>query len=502
MATAQTAEKRVSARKVTEADSLRIPHTEIVDALKDFQVARGFKLEIVAAEPFVSDPIDACFDESGRMFVAEMHGYPFSHEPNRLNPEGGGKKDAGIIRMLEDTNQDGKIDKSTVFVDQISWPTSVCCYKGGIFVMAPQFLYFFKDTTGDGKANVREVVLSGFGRGNVQAIANGLEWRLDNKIYITTGSTPKDLRHRGKKMFSCNGFDMRFDPRNEKFERATGGVQFGHSMDDWGTRFVCSNSNHIQQVLFPQEYLSRNPFFAPSGLIRSIATDGASARVFRLSPPEPWRIIRQKWRAEDKGYRLVINDDGGWEFIPLDPSKKKGAVPTEYPEGYFTSATGITIYRGDAYPPEFRGNAFVGDVGSNLVHRKVVNRDKVVYTASRADQDVEFVRTSDNWSRPVNFVNAPDGSLYILDMYRETIEHPHSIPVEIKKFLDLTNGSDRGRIYRLVSPKMQRRQPEDLGRFDKQQLVAQLSSENAWNRETAQRLLWERQDKSVVPLLE
>jgi len=489
-------------REVTKADLPRIPHTPVADVVDTFQLARDFKLEIVAAEPLVSDPIDACFDEQGRMFVAEMHGYPFSQEPNRLNPAGGGKKDAGIIRMLEDTNGDGSMDKSTVFADLISWPTSVCCFNGGVFVMAPGNLYYFKDTIGDGKADVREVVLSGFGRGNVQAIANGLKWRLDNKIYLATATNPKELMHRDKPLFTLSGFDLRFDPKTEKFEKVTGGVQYGHSMDNWGTRFVCSNSNHIQQVLFPQEYITRNPFYTPSGLIRSIATDGASARVFRISPPEPWRIIRQKWRAEDKGYKLIINDQGGWEFLPLDPSKKAGVVPTEYPEGSFTSATGVTIYRGDAYPSEFHGNAFIGDVGSNLVHRKTMNTDKAIYTASRADEGVEFMRTTDNWSRPVNFVNAPDGSLYVLDMYRETVEHPHSIPVEIKKYLHLTSGSDRGRIFRLVSPNMKRRKPVDLGSFSKHQLVAQLASENAWNRETAQRLLWERQDTSVVPMLE
>ncbi len=413
------------ARKVTAADMPRIPHTEPTEALRTFRLAGGFQLEVVAAEPLVSDPVAACFDEFGRMFVAEMHGYPFSQEPTKLSPAGGGKKDAGIIRLLEDTDGDGRMDSSVIFADKISWPTSVCCYNGGIFVLAPQYLYYFKDTDGDGKADVREVVLSGFGRDNVQALANGLHWGLDGKITFSAGRNPKNLLHRGQPLFSVGSNDLRFDPKTEQFELVTGGLQFGQSIDDWGTRFVCSNSNHIQQVVFPHRYLSRNPYIAAPSPIRSIAADGASARVFRRSPPEPWRIVRQKWRAEDKGYKLVINDDGAWEFIPLDPSKKKGAVPTEYPVGFFTSATGITIYRGNAYPERFRGNAFVGDVGGNLVHRKTVNTDSVVYRAERADPNEEIIRSSDNWFRPVNFVNAPDGSLYMLDMYRETIEHPY-----------------------------------------------------------------------------
>lgn len=491
----------LASRQVTAADMPRIPHTEAADAVKSFRLAAGFSVELVAAEPLVGDPVDACFDEFGRMYVAEMHGYPFSHEPTKLNPQGGGKKDAGIIRLLEDSDGDGRMDKSVVFADQISWPTSICCYNGGVFVIAPQYLYYFKDTDGDSKADVREVILSGFGRENVQSVTNGLRWDLDNRIAFAAGRNSKSILHRDKPLPTVAG-DLRFNPKSEEFESLTGGLQFGHSMDDWGTRFVCSNSNHIQQVLYPQAYLARNPLLVASGQIRSIASDGASSRVYRISPPEPWRIIRQRWRAADKGYKLVINSDGGWEFLPLDPSVKKGAVPTEYPVGYFTSATGITIYRGSAYPKEFRGNAFVGDVGGNLVHRKILNTDHVVYRADRADQGKELLASPDNWFRPVNFVNAPDGTLYILDMYRETVEHPYSIPDEIKKFLHLTSGSDRGRVYRLVSPNMTRIRPARLGDLTNAGLVSHLGSENGWNRDTAQRLLWERQDKTVVPLIE
>ena len=497
-----SADERSHEKRVTEQDLPRILATEPAKALETFQLAQGFKLELVAAEPMVADPVDACFDEYGRMYVAEMHGYPFSQEPTKMNPSGGGKKDAGIIRLLEDTDGDGKADTSTVFVDKISWPTSVCFYNGGLFVLAPQYLYYFKDTDGDHKADVREVILQGFGRDNVQTVANNLKWALDNRIYFATGGNPADIAHRGKHLFFVRGHDMRFNPATEKFEQVTGGGQFGHSMDDWGNRFVCSNSDHIQHVIYRQEYLARNPYLAVSHLVRSIAKDGASARVYRTSPPEPWRVIRQKWRAKEQGYTLNITKDGTWQFIPLDPSQQQAVVPTEYPVGYFTSATGITIYRGDAYPPEFQGNAFVGDVGGNLVHRKIVRKQGATFSADRADNAEEFIRSTDNWFRPVNFVNAPDGTLYVLDMYRETVEHPRSIPQEIKQFLHLQSGSDRGRIYRIVSPGTTRRRPPRLGDMTGKELVSQLESKNSWNRETAQRLLWERQDKSVAQALE
>ena len=499
---ATATETKPMERKVTKEEMPRIVATEPANVLKTFQQARGFQLELVASEPLVADPVAACFDAMGRMYVAEMHGYPFSQEPTKLNPDGGGSSNAGIIRVLEDTDGDGRMDHSVVFADQISWPTSVCCYRGGIFVLAPQYLYYFKDTDGDNRADVREVILSGFGRDNVQSVTNGLQWGIDNRIYFAAGRNPKELLHREQPLFSTNGFDLKFDPMTEEFERITGGLQFGHTMDDWGTRFVCSNSNHIQQVIFRESYLARNPYYVAPDAIRSIATDGSSARVFRASPPEPWRIIRQKWRAEAKGYKLVLNKEGRWEFRPLDPTLKMEGIPTEYPVGYFTSATGVTIYRGNAYPEEFRGNAFIGDVGGNLVHRKRIYNKDIVYRAERADVGEEFVRSSDNWFRPVNFVNAPDGTLFVLDMYRETVEHPYSIPEAIKEFLHLTSGKERGRIYRLVSPGMKRINVQYPGKLDQEQLVRQLGSDNGWIRYTAQRLLWEEGDRRIVPLIE
>jgi len=161
----------------------------------------------------------------------------------------------------------------------------------------------------------------------------------------------------------------------------------------------------------------------------------------------------------------------------------------------------VTIYRGGAYPEELRGNAFVGDVGANLIHRKILTPNGPSFIAKRADEMTEFVTSTDNWFRPVNFVNAPDGTLFVLDMYRETIEHPASIPEDIKAELDLESGHDRGRIWRLVGPDGQRMKVEPIGKLPPDQLIKQFWSPNSWNRETAQRLFVERGDLSVVPSL-
>ena len=475
---------RVAAPKKSLEDELpRIPPVEPDKALATFTVQHGFRLQLVASEPLVADPVGACFDADGRLYVAQMHGYPFSQEPTRLNPKGGGKPDAGIVRLLEDTDGDGRFDRSVKFADKIRWPTSVCCYDGGVFVLAPPKLHYFKDTTGDGVADVRRVVLTGFGRDNVQSVANNLKWGLDNRITLAAGRNGGKLTHKGRTILTLGGKDISFDPRTMDVLALTGGVQFGNSFDAWGNRFVCSNSNHIQHVVLPRRYLSRRPGLSPPSAIRSIAAGGAAAPVFRKSGAEPWRIVRTRRRVSD-------------------PKTKARLSRTEqFAIGFFTSATSVTIYTGNAYPGPFRGNAFIGDVGGNLVHRKTMTPAGPTFVARRADQKVEFIASTDNWFRPVNFVNGPDGALYILDMYRETIEHPYSVPEDIKKFLRLESGDDRGRIYRLVPPKWKRPEPVKLSAAGPGDLVRALESDNGWTRQTAHRLLWERGDRPTVPLL-
>lgn len=459
----------------------RIPAKEPKDALGSFSVQKGYSLEIVASEPLVSDPVDACFDEHGRMFITQMHDYPFSHEPTKLNPKGGGKVGAGIVRLLEDTDGDGRMDQSWKFATGLSWPVSVTPYQGGVLVLAPPTLWYFKDTDGDHQADVKEVVFEGFNRDNVQAIANNMKWGLDHRIYAAGASNPTVLSRQQQEVLKLGRADFSFDPKTNNVRHETGGVQWGHSFDDWGRRFVCSNSNHIQQVVFPQRYVTRNPHYSVPNIIRSIGKEGGAAPVFRRSTAEPWRLVRTRRRVADP------------KFAGLPESER-------HPIGFFTSAAGVTIYRGAAYP-ELRGQVFVGDVGGNLVHRKLLDTSNVTFVATRADENVEFIASTDNWFRPCNFVNAPDGTLHVLDMYRETIEHPASIPEDIKEHLDLYSGDDRGRIYRLNSPNKTRLKVESLAALSSVELVAKLESLNAWTRETAHRLIWERQDKAAIESL-
>ncbi|QDT92885.1 PVC-type heme-binding CxxCH protein [Gimesia algae] len=459
----------------------RIPATSPEDSLKGFKLQRGFQLELVASEPDVMDPVDACFDENGQMFVAEMRGYPYLPDQVPDYFDRPVRKKAGVIRLLKDTTGDGKMDQSFVFADTITWPTSVCCYDGGVYVIAPPNIYYFKDTDGDHKADIRETVFTGLKTNNVQGLANNLKWSLDNHIYFAGGTNGGSILKDGKEVIPSGRRDLKLNPKTRELEPVSGGSQFGHSMDDWGNRFVCSNSNHIQHVVYPSHYLKRNEYLAVPGVLRTAARKGAAAPVFRTSPPEPYRVVRTARRA-------------------ADPNFRKRLSPTELvATGFFTSATGVTIYRGSAYPQEYQGNAFIGDVGGNLIHRKTMDENGATYVATRADEQTEFITSNDNWFRPVNFVNAPDGTLWVLDMYRETIEHPFSIPEDIKRHLDLESGHDRGRVYRLVHPQGTQFPVQKLGKMTVEQLVQQLESPNVWNRETAQRLIWERQDQTAVP---
>ena len=468
-----------SVDKDYSAELPRLDPLSPAEALKTLEIAPGFRLELAAAEPLVADPVAICFDEDLRMFVCEMRGYSENKDDQ-----------VSCIRLLEDTNGDGLFEKSTIYADKLNWPTAIHCWQGGLFVADAPNLLYLKDTNGDGKADEQKVVLTGFGTSNVQGLVNTFQWSLDNRIYGAISSSGAELRRpdapANARPISIRGRDFAYEPATGAIELISGGAQHGATTDRWGNRFVCSNSDHIQHTVYEDRYLARNPYLATPGARRSIAADGPQADVFRLSPIEPWRVIRTRLRANKIVPGVV---EGGGRAA-----------------GYFTSATGVTIYDGNAWPEEFQGLAFIGDVGSNLLHRKTVKANGVSFTAERMDDKKEFLASRDTWFRPVQYANGPDGNLYICDMYRETIEHPQSIPPILKKHLDLTSGRDRGRIYRVVHEKAESRPLKKLGGASTSELVSLIGDANGWHRETAARLLVERQDptttKHLLSLLE
>jgi putative membrane-bound dehydrogenase-like protein len=470
----------IAAEELTDKDLPRYPAVPCEKAAESLTIKKGFKAELVACEPLVTDPIALSIDENGKMYVVQMNDYS---ELRDVHPH------LGKIVVLEDTDGDGKYDKSHVFADDLAWPTGVICYDGGIFVAASPDIYYLKDTKGTGKADVRKTIYTGFGakkdKLNVQALVNGFNWGLDNRIHgLASGNggfvtnlglptqKPLDLDHR----------NYSFNPTTYEWRAEAGGGQYGLTFDSRGRKFTCSNADHLDTFMYKLRY-DRNPLYAmPSSLV-SIPVDGGAAEVYRISPEEPWRQIRTKWRVSGKHPGML---EGGGKA-----------------SGYFTSASGVTIYKGDAFPEGFDDNAFIAEPAGNLVSRKLISKvdaNTVALKAERPSDEKtnEFLASTDLWFRPVLFANAPDGSLYVIDMYREIIEHPWSLPEELKKHLDLNSGSDRGRIYRIVPDGFKQHAFRPLGKATASELVSTLNDPNGWYRDTASRLLYERQDKSAV----
>ncbi|NBV33525.1 MAG: cytochrome C, partial [Proteobacteria bacterium] len=394
----------------------------------------------------------------------------------------------GRISVLEDRDGDGVYETSTVFADNLPWPTGVIWSRGGLYVAATPDIWRLEDRDVDGRAEFRERVFTGFGTGlkvlNVQGLLNSFQWGQDNRIHALCGGGNRGeiscLKRPEIPAQELAGRDFWFDPATYDFGFENGGAQYGMSFDNYGRKFGCANSDHLQYWIHDGVPASRNPLFTLPAARQSIAADGGAAEVFRISPDEPWRIMRTRWRIEGTVPGAV---EGG------------GRV-----SGYFTGATGTTIYRGDAYGENFVNNSFTGDAGGQLVHRKIIRPtvDGVNLVGERPvdERTLEFAASTDTWVRVVNFANAPDGCLYVCDMYREIIEHPWSIPEEIKKHIDLNNGNDRGRIYRIAPIKKPARigAAVNLGAMDTRSLVATLAHLNGWHRDTAHRLLVERKD--------
>ena len=456
------------AEELSSKVSLRIAASEPDEALNSFEVIDGFEMQLVAQEPNVQEPIVISYDENGLMYVAELLKFPTKD----------GKSDGpdGRIRLLRDLDGDGVYEQSSVFAEGLAWPTGICPWKGGIFVIAVPDIWYLKDTDGDGKADIRRKMFTGFGFKTEEGVANNLVWGVDQWIYgagASGGGQILSLQHPEAKAVSMRGNDFRFHPATGRFEAISGSEQFGNTLDDWNNRFICQNSKPAVHVVLPARYLARNPYLLVPTVLRRI-WEGNS--VYRISAPEPWRLARTKIRLADE-------QEWGASYVAHD---------------VFTACAGATIYRGSAYPEEFRGNIFLGEVQSNVVHRRKVLPFGVTFNSLRVDDETEIIRSKDNWFRPTNLANSPDGTLHIADMYREIIETPDALPDEVLANVDLQSGRDRGRIYRLAPIGFKAPKPPQLGSATTKELVSELENHDGWWRDTASRLLYEKQDRSAI----
>ncbi|MBI2477719.1 MAG: HEAT repeat domain-containing protein, partial [Planctomycetia bacterium] len=441
-------------RPRSPAESLAIHH-----------VREGFVVELVAAEPLVLDPVAIAWSADGKLWVVEMADYP--------NGMDGNGKPGGRVRYLQDTNDDGKYDKSTLFLDGINFPTSVLPWHQGVLVTAAPEIFYAEDSDGDGKADVRRTLYSGFFEGNQQLRVNGLRWGLDNWIYCALGSHhggyAADTKIRSadsETVTQVGGRDFRIRPDAGLLDPLAGPSQFGRNRDDWGNWFGVQNSFPLWHYVLEDYYTRRNP---------------------HVAPPDPRKQLLLP--ANPKVYPVTSEK----RFHSFEQS------------GHFTSACSAMIYRDELL---FGGgetqHSFTCEPFHNLVHHAVLRDDGVSFHAERAqeEQQSELFASEDRWCRPVMARTGPDGALWVVDMYRYMIEHPQWLPKEGQDELRpfFRSGDDRGRIYRIYPRGTTPRQTPQLSTII-EQLVMQLESPNGWQRDVAQQLLVERQEaNAVLPL--
>ncbi len=441
--------------------------------LATFQLPPGFKIELVAAEPLVADPVAMEMDENGLMYVVEMHGY--------LLDKGG----SGKIKVLTDTDGDGKMDESTLFAEGLILPTGIMRWKQGVLVTDPPHVLYLEDTDGDHRADVKRVVLTGFAVSNPQHNLNTPLLGLDNWIYLAHESAiqakvyPDEFGDRGSEIVfpdqpdgprlppNAQGRSVRFRPDEHQVEALSSDTQFGHTFDTWGNYLVTSNANHISQEILAAPYFQRNPALPLSYATASISDHGEAAEVFPIT--------------KDPEHQLLTD------------------------VGVITSACGITAYLGGAFPDGYDSSiVFVAEPVSNLVHVDRLHAEGARLSAQRVLPNREFLASTDAWFRPVNMYIGPDGALYVVDYYRQIIEHPEWMAEEVIESGQLYNGTDQGRIYRISATDAEpgdATQTLSLGEAPTEALVEKLAHPTIWWRRNAQRLLLDRTDERAIPTL-
>ncbi|MCC5938331.1 MAG: c-type cytochrome [Lunatimonas sp.] len=447
----------------TYADSIQLKA-----ALASFQLEPGLRIELIAAEPLVIDPVAFAFDENRVLYVAENRGYP---DP----AEGGTSTQLGRIARLEDRDGDGKYDHRTEFATGLTYPNGIMVWRGGVFVTCAPDIYYFKDTNGDGVADVKKVVLTGFNADKTAQIrASHPTLGLDGWVYVTgglNGGSVTSPEHPDRAAVTLSSSDGRFHPDTFEFQTTGGRSQFGLAFDPFGRRFGTSNRHPLQHVVIEPWQLARNPHLTFNRTTQDVAKPEAEATVYPIS-------------------NAVITAD----FIPklIGLSHK----------GTFTSACGPVLFYGTALKPEHVGNAFICEPAQNLVQRQVLSPDEVSFRAQRAYENREFLASTDSWFNPVFLGHGPDGAMYLADMYRKVIDHPSYVPESAREGLDFVSGKDKGRIYRIVRKEFNQANPsgEQTGSLvlPFEDPVALLGSADEWERSVAHRLLLEASDTRTM----
>ncbi len=419
---------------------------------KKWHVLEGYRIELVAAEPVVLDPVAFDWDEQGRLWVIEMADYP-------LGMDGNGKAGGRVVR-LEDTDRDGRYDKRKVIVSDLSYPTGILTWRDGVIVTAAPDLFFIAQ---DG---TKKLLYTGFSTGNQQLRVNGLRWGMDGWVYCAAGAhhggynkgTQIECKLTGEKI-DLGSRDFRFKPDTGELDPQTGPSQFGRARDDWGHWFGVQNSFPLWHYVLQDHHLRRNPHVIPPDPIH---------QLFPRNPPVyPASSMEKRFHSFDQA-------------------------------GRFTSACGIEIYRDRVLFADAKTHAFSCEPFHNVVQHILLEDDGVTFKAARdpAESKLDFLASEDRWCRPVMVRTGPDGALWVADMYRYMIEHPQWLPQQGRDELlpHYREGDDKGRIWKVV------RASARSGA--KASAEATLASANGWLRDKAQmRALWDGLDAQAQAAL-
>ncbi len=460
-----------------------------------FKVPEGFRMEIIASEPLLASPSGICWDERGRMFVSELHGYNLAGQLDIEELNKTGKLDTqvrrvqadakfkhaadkgtfGTVKVLRDTNGDGRMDTMDVWATNLPPAYGLVPARGGVIVACAPHIIFLADRDGDGKAEVREILFTGFGTGELERGINAPQWGADGWIYFGRGWNGGPIT--GPKLakpVTLPGTDFRIRPDGSAIEPVTGSTHtFGFAFTESGDRFVTTTTSQgIYVAPLPWRYLVRNPDTGASGL----EAPTGDRRAYSLSKPHPWR---QK-RADDPAYFKYY-------------ASRYGAAESEA-DGWFTSACGPLVYQ-DRALPGLHGHYFACEPSGNIIHRALIEADGSALKLRRApnEEKSEFAATTDQWSHPMHLLHGPDGAIWVVDYYREIIEDYSAIPRHLQQQYGLYAGHDRGRIYRLTHRDAPAAPTFDLGKLDAPALARECASPLLWRRQTAQRLLVERE---------
>ncbi len=442
------------------------------ESLATFQLAEGYKIELIASEPMISDPVAMEVDEMGNIYVVEMHGYP-----SDING-------SGVIKLLRDTNGDGAPDDAVVFAAGLNLPTGIMKWKKGILVVDVPNILYFEDSNHDGQSDIKKVLITGLAVTNPQHIANTPIYGLDNWIYVAhqrivtpkvameftdTGSNVRFVNYPNADQLArdADGRNIRFKPDTHELEILSGESQYGHTFDAWGHHFGTSNADHLFHEVIAAKYLQRNPGLMVTETVDHIPDHGGAAEVYPITTNPEHQLLTDV--------------------------------------GVITSSCGVTWYQGGLFPDSFNNVTFIAEPVHNLVHADRITDKGASFSAARVYQKKEFLASTDAWFRPVQFYVGPDGALYVLDYYRQIIEHPEWMSDSMNNSGALYNGSDKGRIYRITptgTEKINWFGSINLSNATAKEWVQTLASKNIWWRRNAQRLLLDKKEPGTTDMLQ